>query len=149
MPELGDGAVGADWVTLGNLRRRRGSTRRWCSWWWRDERHEDVSDKRQVRLSLNTRCYSAAALDLGAELFEVEVALDPVKRVVPDGAAIAQVDDRQPLGLDDLAAQPVVGGNMVAVKIGGVEGLRQVLQHVLVAVAQLGGEARRQPGLAR
>jgi hypothetical protein len=52
---------------------------------------------------------------------EVQVALDPVLGVIPNDAAVAQVDNGQLLGLDDFTARSVVGRNLVGVKIAGVE----------------------------
>jgi hypothetical protein len=84
--------------------------------------------------------------NLGAHLFEVEVALDAVEGLVADGAAIAQVDHGEALRPEHLATQAVVSRDVVAVDVGGIERVRQMLQDVLVTKAELADELDRYPG---
>src|SRR5439155_13656371 len=69
--------------------------------------------------------------DIEAGVLEVEIALDKVHDVVVDSPLTPQLDDRSALGVEQLAAQPLV-----------------VLRPLLDRAVVLGVEARREAALA-
>src|SRR5258706_8754837 len=75
----------------------------------------------------------SASLALGAELLEVEVALDQAERAVVDLAPIPQLDDRSALGTDDAALDLLVLEALLA-PLGGL--VRVLRREVLGAVVQ-------------
>ena len=55
-----------------------------------------------------------------ADLGQVEVALDAAQGLVADDPLVAQLDQGAPLGLEQLAAEALVGVDVGAVAVGPV-----------------------------
>src|SRR5262249_22638985 len=73
-------------------------------------------------------------LHVEPHVLEVEVALDSVHDLVADPAAVAELDDRAPLGLEQLAAEPLVA-------------LGLLLEGAVVGVVEAGREPRAAEGV--
>src|SRR6266542_3344985 len=80
------------------------------------------------RAKVSSSFMTESPLDVEPRVLEVEIALDAVHHLVVDPSLAAQLDDRLTLGVEQLAAQPLV-----------VQGT--LLDHPVVLVVEAGPEA--------